>query len=99
VIVVIGAGVGWQADQEYDFYNEKRNNYYPNATNELADDIKKHATAANALMITGLVVVAGSVVWGIVEGVANKKKREKAEQTAKWRPTVKPNGTGITVTF
>jgi hypothetical protein len=102
VMIAVGAGFGWQADQEYDDYNTFENNYYPNATDDLADDIETHATVANVLIFTGLGVVVGSVIWGVVEGVAKKKKREKSEEarlSAKWRPLLSPTHAGITVDF
>ncbi len=102
VVIAVGAGFGWQADQEYDSYNTFENNYYPNATEELADDIETHAKVANILMFSGLGIVVGSVIWGVVEGVAKKKKREKAKEerlSAKWRPLLSPTHAGVTVDF
>jgi hypothetical protein len=102
VMIAVGAGFGWQADQEYDQYNTFENNTYPYATKDLADDIETHATVANVLMFTGLGVVVGSVIWGVIVGVAKKKERkEKADArlSAKWRPLIAPNQAGVTVEF
>ncbi|MCP4197601.1 MAG: hypothetical protein GY762_10680 [Proteobacteria bacterium] len=97
VMIAVGAGFGWQADQEHKNYNT-----FPNATEELADDIETHATVANVLMFTGLGVVVGSVIWGVIAGVAKRKERkEKADArlSAKWRPLIAPNQAGVTVEF
>ena len=88
--------------QDYDKYNTFENNTYPYATNELADDIETYSTVANVLMFTGLGVVVGSVIWGVIAGVAKKKERkEKADArlSAKWRPLIAPNQAGVTVEF
>ena len=102
VMIAVGAGFGWQADQDYDKYNTFENNTYQYATDELADDIETYSTVANVLMFTGLGVVVGSVIWGVVAGVAKKKERkEKADArlSAKWRPLIAPNQAGVTVEF
>jgi S-formylglutathione hydrolase FrmB len=102
VMIAVGAGFGWQADQEYEKYNTFENNYYPYATEELADDIETYSTVANVLMFTGLGVAVGSVIWGVVEGVVKKKKRKQeadARLSAKWRPVLAPTQAGVTVDF
>ena len=102
VMVAVGAGFGWQADQDYDKYNTFRDNHYPNATEDLKSDIETYSTVANALMFSGLGVIVASVIWGVTEGVVRKKQREKKErerQSATWRPLIGPTQAGVTVAF
>ena len=101
VVTLVGAGVGWQADEEYDLYNTQIDNGYPNASEALIDDIQLHTAVANGLMITGAVIMVGAVVWGVVDWVMGKKKKESAEAAlaVKWRPVVGPTQAGAVVTF
>jgi len=97
VTVVVGAGFGWQADQEYDDYQSE-------PTEELADDVDRHAIVANILMITGGAAVIGSVLWwwlwyGDDEPQPGSVQGQAEVTAARWRPILGPGHAGIAVEF
>ncbi|MFO8072838.1 MAG: hypothetical protein R6V85_13275 [Polyangia bacterium] len=108
--VAVGAGLGWQADQEYDDWKRARSDPMyaddPEAgqrrVDNLADDVEKHALAANILMFGGAALTAISVVWMLLAG-GDEEPREtgsNAEETAlRWRPGVGPGSLELSVSF
>lgn len=108
VAVAVGAGFGWQADQEHDSFNEAATatvngqdvTTYPNASDSLADDIETHAIAADVLMFGGVAVVGVSVLWYLLDPRYHRTaENDAASQTAAWRPAVGPNEVSLTVQF
>ena len=100
VTVAVGAGFGWQAYEENDDYSMEVDGEYPLATEELADDIEKHALAANILMFSGAAVVVGSLLWWILDDdYDNETKGQAQESTAKWRPMLGPGHAGLKIEF
>ena len=103
VTAAFGAGFGWQAHQELKDYNERSvdecgDEIYPNATSELADDIKWHTIAADVMLFGGAAMVIGGVVWWVVAEKQKKRSREPA-RIAATRPNVGVDRLGLTVEF
>jgi hypothetical protein len=97
ITVAVGAGFGWQADQEYDDYNAK-------PTEELADDVEMHAIVADVLMFTGGAAVIGSALWWWLgyddDETAHQGTGASAElSAARWRAIVGPGQAGLTIEF
>lgn len=107
VTAVVGACFGWQSWEENDKYNTKGPEMngqpvYPNATDDLADKIKAHSIAANALLFGGTAIVIGSVLWWLLDPAYKKNKEARAtSKTAnlKWYPSIAPGQAGLTVEF
>jgi hypothetical protein len=107
--VAVGSGLGWQAKQEYDQFNESNTGVadpfgqasdkaYPNASDELADDIENHALAANILMFAGIAAAGGAIIWWLVDDDYKEKNKVELE-TAAWHPEVGPGHLGLRVEF
>jgi hypothetical protein len=98
VLVGVGAGFGWQADQEHDRWDEARKAGDPNGQMDgLADDIKAHSIAANVLMFSGAGIAAISVIW-LIAG-SGDEEAEGASATALLTPDIGPGRAGLTLTF
>ncbi len=101
VLVVVGAGFGWQSYQENEDFNKEQNGVHTFATEDLADDIEKHTLAANILMFGGTAVVAASILWLLLDDdyKTETKGEAQGDLEAKWRPVLGPGRAGMTVEF
>jgi hypothetical protein len=100
VAVAFGAGFGWQAYQENEDFNTRVDGSYPYATDALADDIRKHAIAADVLMFSGAAAVIGGLVWWLVDDDYDKPgKKNKETTSARWRPVIGPAHASVTFEF
>ncbi|MDJ0761622.1 MAG: hypothetical protein QNJ97_01430 [Myxococcota bacterium] len=101
VVVVVGAGFGWQAYEENEDFNTAgtgdQAGTYPLATDALADDIETHALVANILMFSGSAMILGGILWWLLDDDGDERRKQTA--TAHWRPRVGPRGAGIAVSF
>jgi hypothetical protein len=100
VAVAFGAGFGWQAYQENEDFNTRVDDGYPYATDALADDIRKHAIAADILMFSGAAAAIGGLVWWLVDDDYDKPRKKNKERTsAGWRPMIGPAHASVTFEF
>ena len=90
-MVAVGVGFGWEADQEYDNYND-------NPSGSLADDVENHALAANILMFGGGAVIVSSFVWWLFAR-RNHKERGEPHLSTSWRMDLGPRRAGLTLKF
>jgi hypothetical protein len=96
-MVAVGAGFGWQADQEYEDWDEARKAGDPlGEMDGLADDVKAHSIAANVLMFGGAGVAAVSVIWLLLSGGDDE---EEGQGAVAWRPAVGAGRAGLLVQF
>ena len=92
-MIAVGAGFGWQADQEYDEYKSS-----PSAG--LADDVENHALTANLLMFSGGAVVLVSVIWWLFSLGDNEESDTTFQLSiSSWTPVYAPRRIGLSVTF
>ncbi len=100
VAIGVGAGFGWQADQEYDDWKSAQSAGDGDEMDDLSDDVHKHSTAANILIFGGLAGVATAVLWFII-GRASDDDEDQAsvEMTARWRPVIGPGRAGLSLEF
>ena len=96
VTIVIGAGFGWQADQEYDNWKEARDSGDAAATKRLADDVDAHSIAANVLLFGGTALLATSVIWWLLSGGDDE---DDGAGEARVQAAAGPGQAGIYVTF
>ena len=107
VIVAVGAGFGWQADQEHDDWKAAKSDPMyaaePEAGQErvdaLADDVRKHSIAANTLMFGGLALLASSVIWWIVDAGGDEEESSDDGGAVAWYPAVGPGQASLGITF
>ena len=100
VAIGVGAGFGWQADQEYDDWKSAQSAGDGDEMDALSDDVHKHSTAANILIFGGLAGVATAVLWFIVARTSDDDENEgSVEMTARWRPVIGPGRAGLSVRF
>jgi len=98
--VAVGAGFGWQADQEYDDWKTAQKAGDGATMDTVADDVHKHSVAANVLMIGGGALAVTGIIWWIAAARADRRKGEAAgEQTARWRPLLGPGQASLLVEF
>lgn len=107
-LVAVGAGFGWQADQEYDTWKEIKD---AGATGEdqipavqaemdkVADDVKTHSVAANVLMFGGAALAVTGIVWWIVAAGKDAPPGGGGNAGVAWHPAVGPGSASLTVDF
>lgn len=99
-MVAVGAGFGWQADQEYEDWDEARKAGDPAGEMDgLADDVKAHSIAANVLMFGGAGIAAISVIWLLVGGGDDEDDREGQATASALSPMIGAGSAGLTVQF
>jgi hypothetical protein len=99
-MVAVGAGFGWQADQEYEDWETARKTGDPlGEMDELADDVKAHSVTANVLMFSGAAVAAIGVIWLIFAGGDEDDNGPGQAETALLEPSVGPDRAGLVVHF
>ncbi len=100
VAIGVGAGFGWQADQEYDDWKNAQSAGDGNEMDDLSDDVHKHSIAANILIFGGLAGVASSILWFIVaRASANDENKTRVGMTARWQPVIGPGRAGLSLEF
>jgi hypothetical protein len=92
VTVAVGAGLGWQADQENDDFDKT-------PTTSLADDVETHALVADILMFGGGALVAGSVLWWLLSDDDEPAPEKVEASAARVTPVVGPGQVGLTAEF
>lgn len=97
--VAVGAGFGWQADQEYDNWKAAQNAGDGQEMDRIADDVKTHSVVGNVLMFTGAALAATGIIWWIVSARKNRAKREEGEGLALWQPFIGPGSASLVVRF
>ena len=88
----VGIGLGWEADQDYDNYNDA-------PSDSLADDVESHALAANILMFGGGAVMVCCFVWWIIAHRNYKKRNEPRLSAMAWQIDPGPRRVGLTLEF
>ncbi|MDD5309745.1 MAG: hypothetical protein PHU25_20705 [Deltaproteobacteria bacterium] len=92
VTVAVGAGFGWQADEENDDFNKT-------PTKALADDVEMHALVADVLMFGGGALVLGGVLWWLLSDSGEDAPEQAGAKTAHVEPVVGPGRIGLTAEF
>ncbi len=100
VAIGVGAGFGWQADQEYDDWKSAQSAGNGDEMDDLSDDVHNHSLVANILIFGGLAGVATAVLWFIVGRASDDDENEASvEMTARWRPVIGPGHAGLSLEF
>ena len=100
VAIGVGAGFGWQADQEYDDWKDAQSAGDGDEMDDLSDDVHKHSVAANILIFGGLAGLATGVLWFIVARASDDDEDEASVgMTARWRPSIGPGHAGLSLEF
>ena len=100
VAIGVGAGFGWQADQEYEDWKSAQSAGDGDEMDDLSDDVHTHSVAANILIFGGLAGVATAILWFIVGRSSDDDENEaSAEMTARWRPVIGPGRAGLSLKF
>jgi hypothetical protein len=101
VLVAVGAGFGWQADQEHEDWDAARKAGDPEGQMDgLSDDVRAHSIAANVLMFSGAGIAALSLIWLLVSGGDDDEPGGQGEvATALWRPELGPGRVGLSLQF
>ena len=100
VAIGVGAGFGWQADQEYDDWKSAQSAGDGDEMDDLSDDVHKHSIAANILIFGGLAGVATGILWFIVSRASDDDENEtRVGMTARWRPVIGPGQAGLSLKF
>ena len=100
VAIGVGAGFGWQADQEYDDWKDAQSAGDGDEMDDLSDDVHTHSLAANILIFGGLAGVATSILWFIVASASDDDENgASVGMTARWRPVIGPGQAGLSLRF
>ena len=100
VAIGVGAGFGWQADQEYDDWKAAQSAGDGDEMDDISDDVRSHSVVANILIFGGLAGVATAVLWFIVGRASDDDEGEASvEMTARWRPVIGPGHAGLSLEF
>jgi len=97
-VIAVGAGFGWQADQEFDRWKEARDSGDAAATKRLADDVDTHSIAANVLLFGGVALAATSVIWWLVSG-GDDEEEPDGETSASFQVALGPGQASLTLEF
>jgi len=74
-VFTVGLALGYEADTNYDSYNDR-------PTEDGADDVENAALAANIGMAVGGAMVAGSLIWWMVDALVDGDEAEVEASTA-----------------